>query len=79
MKNSIFKEYNRGIFDKQKRLKKKINKISKTKENKRDFLALFKKPNCEVLSEEERYNYLLNITKKYFEIKEKIKQENDLF
>lgn len=79
MKNSIFKGYKRGIFDKQKRLKKKVNKIVKTRENKRNFLSLFEKPNCEVLSEEERYNYLLNITKKYFEIKEKIKQENDLF
>lgn len=59
-------------------LKKQVQKILNTSEEKRNFLPLFNCKEINIFSEEERKEYLMNIARKYFEIKNKIDSKNDV-
>ena len=57
-------------------LKKRVQKILNTSEEKRNFLPLFNCKDIKFFSEKERKNFLLNITKKYFKIKYEINNKD---
>lgn len=57
-------------------LKKRVQKILNTSEEKRNFLPLFNCKDIKVFSEKERKNYLLNVTKKYFKTKYEINNKD---
>ena len=78
MKNDLLKWHIGGKFRKNENLKKKVDKIIKTHENKRDFLPLFTLGSPRVLSEKEIKSQLFNVAKKYFEIKEEIDGEREI-
>lgn len=73
MKYELFKR--RG--ERTEKLEKKVRKIIETKEEKRNFLPLFNISKPQILCEEERKLYLMEVAKKYFEIKSKIQKENE--
>ena len=75
MKNNIFKRVINRNFAMQERFKNHVEKIANQQENKRDFMPLFFNLEMKMLSEKERKSCLFNVTKKYFDIKQKT-QEN---
>lgn len=78
MKNNIFRRTIGGGFEAHEKFRKKVGKIVKTRENKRNFLPLFEACKMQIMSEEERKNYLFNVAKKYFDIKAKSEKEQDI-
>lgn len=78
MKNNKINSNEGGEFKKQNNLKKKIGKIMKTQENKRNFMPLFSPCIPQIMDDEERKSYLLDVAKKYFKIKGEIDIDKDI-
>jgi len=67
-----------GIFFKREKLKKRVEKIVKSAENKRNFLPLFSWGKPRIMKEKEIKNELLNVAKNYFNIKEEINKNKEI-
>lgn len=66
------------MFEKNEKFKKKVQKIMVTREEKRDFLPLFNCQKPKIFSEEDRKNYMYEIARKYFEVKKKILEKEEI-
>lgn len=66
----------RGGIRSENRVENRIKKIIEASDGKRNFIPLFARLEPCILGEEERKSLLFQATKKYFEVKDKIEEEN---
>ena len=81
MKKGLFKgsgESDVSICDNNEKLRKRVHKIMTTKEYKRNFMPLFDCRKPQILNEEERKDFLMQVARKYFETKGNIIEKENV-